>query len=103
MAIAGLALSGAWVLGIAGLIAVAIAGADRDSSGQITSGGSVSVRRLAPGEQAVFAQAEQGCLDRLRPYSAAAADDESLDVIYLHPTETSWRRPLQHRLRWSSR
>lgn len=51
MAIAGLVLSGLWVLGLATLVVVAIASdADRDSSGQVTGGGSVSTRQLRPGD-----------------------------------------------------
>jgi hypothetical protein len=51
MAIAGLVLSGVWVLGFATLILVAIvSGADRDSSGQLTEAGSVSAQQLRPGD-----------------------------------------------------
>jgi hypothetical protein len=51
MAIAGLALSGVWVLGLATLIVVAIvSGADRDPSGQLTDGGPVSAQQLRPGD-----------------------------------------------------
>lgn len=134
LAVAGLCLSGVWVLGLAGLIVVGIASsADRDASGEITDAGTVSVQSLEPGDcvnglkegkevlslpalpctdpheaevfarfeltestwpgdEAVFAQAEQGCQDRIAGYSPTAADDESLELIYLHPTQTSWRR-----------
>jgi hypothetical protein len=51
MAIAGLVLSGVWVVGFATLIVVLIASAaDRDSSGQLTEGGSVSAYQLRPGD-----------------------------------------------------
>ncbi|SIM56909.1 DUF4190 domain-containing protein [Micromonospora cremea] len=51
LAIAGLVLSGVWVLGLAALIVVAIAsGADRDPAGELTGGGSVSARQLRPGD-----------------------------------------------------
>jgi hypothetical protein len=135
LAVAGLALSGVWVLVIGIAIAVAVtSGADRDESGQITTGGSVSVYSLKPGdcvnginedaeeflslpavpcaepheaevfavfdldgdtwpgEETVLAQAEQGCQDRLGSYSPAAVEDESIEIIYLYPTQTSWRR-----------
>ncbi|MFG1954025.1 septum formation family protein [Micromonospora sp. NPDC048830] len=51
LAIAGLVLSGVWALGLAVLIVVAIAsGAERDPSGEVTDGGSVSARQLRPGD-----------------------------------------------------
>lgn len=51
MAIAGVVLSGLWVLAIAGIIALAIASSPgRNDSGQITSGGSVSATALRPGD-----------------------------------------------------
>ena len=51
MAIAGLVLSGVWVLAITGLVVVAVASSpDRNDSGQITSGGSVSATALQTGD-----------------------------------------------------
>lgn len=58
MAIAGLVLSGVWVLIVGGLIALAVAtSAQRDTStGQVASSGTVSSRDLRPGD----------CLNNLR-------------------------------------
>ena len=51
MAITGLVLSGVWVLAITGLVIAGIASsANRNDSGQITSGGSVSATALRPGD-----------------------------------------------------
>jgi hypothetical protein len=132
LAIAGLALSGAWVAVFGVLIAVGIAtGADGDSRGHVTSG-SVEVeslkvgdcvngvrenqefRRLPtlpcaephqaevfalitipesswPGDTAIQEWAD-GCVDELEVYSSAAAEDDTLDAFYLHPTRRSWVR-----------
>lgn len=53
MAIAGLVLSGVWVLVIGGLIALAVAtSAQRDTvTGQVASSGTVSSRDLRPGDR----------------------------------------------------
>lgn len=51
MAIAGLVLSGIWVLAVGIGVAIAIAtDADRDSSGQLTGSGRVSISDLQPGD-----------------------------------------------------
>jgi hypothetical protein len=131
MAIAGLVLSGVWVLGLATVIVLAIASeADRDSSGQVTGSGSVSTEKLRPGDcvndlkdsdnvlslpavpcaqphegevfatftipgatwpgdSQVQAAAERGCSDRLPGY-APTVDQESVELVYLHPTQRSW-------------
>jgi hypothetical protein len=44
-----------------------------------------------PGESSVDDDAVQGCTDRLGEYSPAAADDETLELLYFSPTEQSWR------------
>jgi hypothetical protein len=43
-----------------------------------------------PGEDAVFAEADDGCLDRLMAFPEAY-DDTSVEVLYFHPTQLSWR------------
>ncbi|MDG4832938.1 septum formation family protein [Solwaraspora sp. WMMD1047] len=43
-----------------------------------------------PGNTAISSQAEEGCTDRLAQYAPAAADDDSLELFFLHPTSESW-------------
>lgn len=51
LAVAGLVLSGAWIVLLAVLLAVVLATSpDRDSSGQLTSGGSIQVEDLEVGD-----------------------------------------------------
>jgi hypothetical protein len=132
LAIAGLVLAVVWTLVLAAVITVAVlASADRDESGRISDGGSVSSFELSPGdclnglresqnisslpavpcaephEGEVFAlfdisgsawpgdaevakQAERGCVTRLEQYAPTAADDSSLEIFFLHPTQRSW-------------
>ncbi|MGN9908653.1 DUF4190 domain-containing protein [Phytohabitans sp. LJ34] len=44
-----------------------------------------------PGDTEVGKLAEDGCVDRLKTYSAKAADDPNVEIYFLHPTQTSWR------------
>jgi hypothetical protein len=43
-----------------------------------------------PGEEEVFAQADDVCIDRLTAFPAAF-DDPTVEVMYFHPTRASWR------------
>jgi hypothetical protein len=43
-----------------------------------------------PGEEEVFAQADDVCIDTLAAFPAAF-DDPTVEVMYLHPTRASWR------------
>jgi hypothetical protein len=131
-AIAGLVLSGLWIvlLGVGFTLAV-LNDADRNEAGEITGSGDVSSFALAPGdcindleessnisslpavpcaqahEGEVFAvfeitaaswpgdavvakQAEDGCVQRLPEYAPKAADDDKLQLFFLHPTQQSW-------------
>ncbi|MBX6752094.1 MAG: DUF4190 domain-containing protein [Micromonosporaceae bacterium] len=44
-----------------------------------------------PGEDELFAMADEECFDRLESYSSWAASDPSIEVYYLYPTSQSWR------------
>ena len=44
-----------------------------------------------PGDDKVAQLAEDGCVDRLKPYASKAADDPDVEIYFLHPTSTSWR------------
>jgi hypothetical protein len=44
-----------------------------------------------PGDEQVALQAEQGCVDRVETHAPKVADDENLEVFFLHPTRQSWR------------
>jgi len=132
MAVTGLVLSAVWVVTIAAFVVYAVStSASRDSSGQISKGGSVTASDLKtgdcvngievgevgsinavpcaqphegevfavfsisgssfPGESAVTDKAETGCQSRLAGYSQSAKDDESLEILFLQPSEASWR------------
>lgn len=43
-----------------------------------------------PGEEAVFVQADDACIDLLAAFPDAY-DDPTVEVFYLYPTRTSWR------------
>lgn len=43
-----------------------------------------------PGDEAVWEEAETGCIDRLFGYSPTAYEDEQVDIFYVHPTSESW-------------
>jgi hypothetical protein len=45
-----------------------------------------------PGEEEVWAIADEECFERLAGYSQAAANDPGVEVYYLYPTSGSWRR-----------
>ncbi len=134
MAIAGIVLSGVWVAAIGlAVTAALLTDADRDESGDITAGGSVSATSLQvgdcvnglhesenilslpavpcsephegevfalfdlqgaeyPGGSAVIRQAGDGCSRRLASYAPAAAEDPSIELFSLYPTDTTWRQ-----------
>ncbi|MBD0292852.1 MAG: DUF4190 domain-containing protein [Jiangellaceae bacterium] len=43
-----------------------------------------------PPEEELFAQADQGCADRLAAFSTQAMDDPAISLFYLYPQEPSW-------------
>jgi hypothetical protein len=43
-----------------------------------------------PGDEAVWEEAESGCVDRLFDYSPTAYEDEQIDIFYVHPTSDTW-------------
>lgn len=43
-----------------------------------------------PGEDAIFAQADQGCLDAFAPFLGIAYEESMYDFSYYYPTEGSW-------------
>jgi hypothetical protein len=134
LAIGGIVAAGAWlIVGVMVLVALAIsAGADRDDSGEITSGGQVAADAVRegdclndlregtnistvnavpcgephdaqvyalfdladgawPGEDEVFAQADDGCLELLARDFPETYDDFDVEVFYLYPSEGTWR------------
>ena len=127
MAIAGLALSGLWVLPIVAIIVYGvtyglttdreIVGADEVEVGdciaeipqearvetvetvdcQQPHAGEVyaqlTVRdRDFPGEDAIVERYASKCEPELARYSPPAAQDMSIALVYLHPTEETWKR-----------
>lgn len=44
-----------------------------------------------PGEDAISAEADSGCLDRLGSYSPDAQDDDTVTLYYVYPTRSSWQ------------
>lgn len=45
-----------------------------------------------PGEEAIFAEADQQCSDALVAYSPSAYDDPTIGLSYLYPREPGWPR-----------
>lgn len=45
-----------------------------------------------PGEDVVFAEAEEGCVNELAAYSMTAYNDVTVEIYYVHPTQATWRR-----------
>lgn len=43
-----------------------------------------------PGEDAIFAQADQGCYDAYAPFVGIAYEESKYDFSYYYPTEGSW-------------
>lgn len=133
LAVAGLVLSGVWVLIIAlAVTAVIVSGPERNAAGEITDPGTVTATELTsgdcvngvrdgasvttlpavpctepheaeifavfslrltewPGDEAVLDEAEKGCEQRIGGYEAAMMDDQTLELMFLHPSVESWR------------
>ena len=43
-----------------------------------------------PGEDAIFAEADQGCYDAFAPFVGIAYEESAYDFSYYYPTEGSW-------------
>lgn len=44
-----------------------------------------------PGDEVLFAAADEGCGSRIETNIPQRADNESLEVMYFHPTSVTWR------------
>ena len=81
LAIAGLTLSGLWVVAIIAVISIAIAtSADRDSSGNITAGGRVSIFDLKVGD--CFNGLEEGRVTSVKAVPCGEPHDAEVFAVF---------------------